>query len=259
MLNTSAVRGFLLIFTVVIALFFASPQRLHAEPARATDRRILLYYYLSNQTVFQWTWEESYAPGHRGLSEMARLPIVPPPAGSTVRRAVQLLRPQIPNVKIWQDAVNKRVVHFADHGVLAWVKYPLDTKLTFHGTMSLLQLDDKVLRKLLPHTDFEYACESPPGPENTPLIPHLKILKVQTRFNVKAISLRRFLTDVLPYRGDPDKGGELWEANAYQGISGKFKGRVSVYVMATPMIVPAATRPSPAAEKTPAQKTILGK
>ncbi len=220
-------------------LVLAGPHGLRARPARAGGRKVSLYFYVCGQSLFKWTWEDVRRPGERGLSGMDKLPVVAPPAGSTVGQALRFLRPQVPGVRIWRDAANRQVVHFEDRRLLAWAKYPLDKKLTFHGTMSILQLDASVLRRLLPQTDFYYGCEYPPGLTSIPMVPHLRLLKIITHFNVRAVSLRRFLTDGMPYRGGPYKGRELWEAETYEDRTGKFTGRVDVFVTATPRVVPA--------------------
>ena len=227
-----------------IAIGSASPSRLRADSKPAVGKKTLLFYYLCDQKKFRWTWEDVFRPGRRVFSYgMGSMKVILPPANATVGQAVRFLQPQLPNAKIWRDAVNRGVVHFADRRVLRWSKYPLNKKLTFHGIMSFLQLEKRVFRRLIPAVHF---LGPPPrsgssGGGSGGIPSNSKPLQVVTRFNEKAVTLRRFVTAGIPYRGGTEQG--LWQAEIYAAANGKFTGRVDVYFSATPRFVPAATRP----------------
>ena len=235
----------LLLATIfAIAIGSASPSRLRADSKPAVEKKTLLFYYLCDQKKFHWTWEDAYQPGRRVFSYgMGSMKVIPPPANATIGQAVRFLQRQLPNAKIWRDAANRGVVHFADRRVLRWPKYPLNKKLTFHGTMSFLQLKKRVLRRLIPAVHF-FGPPIPPGAYSfSGGIPIWKsnLLRVVTYFNEKEVSLRRFLTTGIHYRGGPDD--ELWAAEIYEASGGTFTGRVDICFVANPKFTPAATRP----------------
>ncbi len=242
--HTATARLLLLITIFALAIGSASPSRLRADSKPAVEKKTLLYYYLCDQKKFRWTWEDVYRPGRRVFSYgMGSMKVIPPPANATVGQAVRFLKPQLPDAKIWRDAVNRGIVHFADRRVLRWSRYPLNKKLTFHGIMSFLQLKKRVLRRLVPAVHF-FGPPIPPGAYGmSGGIPIWKsnLLRVVTYFNEKEVSLRRFLTTDIRYRGGFNQ--DIWEANAYEAGNGTFTGRVDIYFVANPKFTPAATQP----------------
>ena len=155
MLRIPTTRLLVLITVFAVALGSARPSRLRADSKPAVEKKTLLFYYLCDQKKFRWTWEDVYRPGRRVFSYgMGSMKVIPPPANATIGQAVRFLQPQLPNAKIWRDAVNRGVVHFADRRVLRWSRYPLNKKLTFRGTMSFLQLAASVFQRLVPSIHF---------------------------------------------------------------------------------------------------------
>lgn len=231
---------------IVIALVgLVNLNRLSVGAKPAAAKKILLYYYLCDQSAFRWTWEDSFQPRRHVFSYgMGRMKIVPPPPGSKTKQIVKFLRSQLPNAKIWRDAVDKGVVHFAYRPVLSWSKYPLNKKLTFKGTMSFLQLESSSFRLLIPSVHF---LEPPPRPGSSAglsgFVPsNSGPLMVVTHFGEKAVTLRRFLTTGIKYRTARGASRELWQAAVYRLKSGKFTGHVDIYFCATPRFVPAQKR-----------------
>ncbi len=245
MLKIPTARLLLLMTVFAVALGSASPNRLSADSKPAVEKKILLFYYLYDQKKFRWTWEDVYRPGRRVFSYgMGSMEVIPPPANATIGQAVRFLQAQLPNAKIWRDAVNRGIVHFADRRVLHWSKYPVNKKLTFHGTMNFLQLEKRVFRRLIPAVHF-HGPPLPAGEYSSSggiiVFPYGKLLRVVTRFNVRNATLRRFLTTDIRYRGGFDQ--EIWGAETYETGNGKFTGRVDVYFVANPKFTPAATQP----------------
>lgn len=234
----------LLVTIFAIAIGSASPSRLRADSKPAVGKKTLLFYYLCDQKKFHWTWEDIYRPGRRDFSYgMGSMRVIPPPANAAIGQIVRFLQPQLPNVKIWQDAVNKSVVHLANRRVLHWSKYPLNKKLTFHGTMSFLELEKRVLKFLIPSTHFIYSVYQPGTYGGDGVASDVTPLEVATRFNVKGDSLRRFLTTGMRYHGGNAGDLELWQADVYVTGNRKYTGRVDINLCATPQFVPATAQP----------------
>lgn len=180
---------------------------------------------------------------NEGSSGIGGVPIPSLPAGITAQRLVAFLRKNLPKCVVWRDRVNKSIIHIVDRRVLAWKSNPLNKKLTIKGTMSISYLQSYIFAKEFPQVHF---YDMPFHRVNTiPYFPNLQAFRAPIKFDVRDMTLRRFLTTGIPYSTDPKRlGPGLWGAS-YQFRGGKLTGHVTVVISGNPILPPpTATRPS---------------
>ncbi len=126
--------------------------------------------------------------------DQSRVPPAPP--DQTVGSFVKFLRAQLPNFAIGRYPYARRVVYLVNRNLLAWRHDPLNQKLSFHGTMSLSRLESHVLSKLVPTVHF-YNIGPPRlisgSGSGAVMFPEPESFKVPMHFDIKAMTLRRFL------------------------------------------------------------------
>lgn len=206
--------------------------------------RTFLGFYLMLHAKFIFTQEEIVPTGKGTRTGLYGAQIQIPPAGLSTQQTVKFMRNQLPEIRIWRGSRNLHVIHFADRQALKWKGNPLNRRLTFHGTMSIVNLESHVFAKAFPGVRFyNFGSGGSGGGSGGISLPrHPKLFTAPMHFNAKGISLRRFLTTAIHYRVGPKRAGQqLWQAQLYQGRNGKFTGRVDIFITADP-IVPPSTR-----------------
>ncbi len=183
--------------------------------------------------------------------DQSRVPPAPP--DQTVGKFVKFLQAHLPDFAVGRYSYARRVIYLVNRPLLTWRHDPLDQKLSFHGTMSFDRLESHVLSKLVPTVHF--YNEGPPGigsgsGSGVVMVPEPKQFKVPMHFDIKAMTLRRFLTTGIRYVRGPAgtgqqswdahvSGPQLWSADVYCGKNGKPTGRVNIFIMANPVPQPA--------------------
>lgn len=194
-----------------------------------------LYSQSKRPDGFDWTCED-ILPARKGgkYFGMGDPKIVPPPANASVPQVVRLLRPQLRRIRVWQDAANKGVIHFAMRRLLAWKDYPLKKKVTAVGTMSIRQLMQRVVAKVAPgvklYDGIPYVGVVGEGIPGAPL-------RMPLRLDVRNISIRRLFTGGWSYAipGNRRGHGQIWEADASEfGPHGRFRRTVQLTICAPP-------------------------
>ncbi len=231
---------FLSISVVAGASIYATPGSRIGPAAPAVCRKEGLTRYLYAQAKrrdgFDWT-DEDIGPAKLGgkYYGYGDLKIIPPPPGASVRQVVKILRPQLPRLRIWQDAANRNVIHFANRRLLAWKGYPMGRKVTAVGTMSIRQVMARVVSKVAPgiklYSGIAIALTTEPGELETPLEFPLKI-------DQKNVSIRHLFTDGWPYagHGHGHRHGVIWDVEAFEvGHYGRFKRLVQISVDVAPL------------------------
>ena len=179
---------------------------------------------------------------NEGSSGIGGVPVPPLPVGITAQRLVTFFRKNLPKYVVWRDRVNKSIIHIVDRRVLAWKSNPLNKKITIKGTMSISYLQSHIFAKEFPRVRF---YDMPFRRVNTiPYLPKLRAFKAPIKFDVRDMTLRRFLTTGIPYSTDPKNTGPgLWGAS-YQFRGGKLTGHVAVVISGNPVAPPQpATKP----------------
>ncbi len=183
--------------------------------------------------------EEVVGDGNWGVGGL-RIP--PLPAGTTAKSLVPFLAKTLPDYKVWRDRVNRSIIHVVDRRVLAWKSNPLNTKLTIKRRVSIAYLQSHIFAKKFPKVRFH---DMPFHRVNAiPYFPNLQAFRTPIKFDVRDMTLRRFLTTGIPYSTDPKTGGGgLWGAT-YQFRGGKLTGRVTIVISGVPVVPPeAVTKP----------------
>ncbi|MGC8561377.1 MAG: hypothetical protein ACP5O1_11945 [Phycisphaerae bacterium] len=232
----------LLAAAAVLAVAFLAALGMHSAPALpqapagALGKEGLtryLYTQAKRRDGFDWTMEDILPArphgAYRGIGDPR---VVPPPPGAPVRQVVRILRPQLPNMRVWQDAVDRDVVHFALKRLLAWKGYPLGLKVTAMGRMSIRQLMARVVAKVAQHIQLQSGILSGSG---VGLIGSVYVRQAPLNFPLQIhqrnVTIRRLLTAGWPYatHGNGHWHGELWGAWAYQhGRDGRFKRTMDI-------------------------------
>ncbi len=165
-----------------------------------------------------------------------RVPV--PPRLRTVGAVVKFLSANLPGWSIWRDKGSRRAVHIVYSKALQWKSNPMNHKFTFHGTMTFMQLVSRVFARRFPKLQFYY------NPFATsfllPYAPDLTAYKTPLHFNVKDMTLRKFLTTGMVYQMNPQHfGGTFWQVT-YMVRHGKFTGRVEITMQGWPVSASAA-------------------
>lgn len=179
---------------------------------------------------FHYTLEDIVPQGKAPYKGLANLRLPMPTGKLTLHQMVRSLHARFPELRIWRDRTSRRIVHIAMAVAVAWKANPLDEKLTFHGTMSIKEVESRVIKKLAPKAHFYYTIS---GPHSIPYFPNLKPLKVKHRFEIKNMTLRQFLTTGLAY-SKTKFNRLLWSASLYQTPKGKFTGKVAITICEIP-------------------------
>ena len=230
-------RALIVGFAVTVMVMTPILRAAQSNTAFLTD----VEYQASSKFHCTFANEELVGGGHWGLGS-AKVP--PLPAGVTdLTNLVRFLGENLKKYAVWRDRVNQSVIHVADKRVVAWKNNPLSEKFTFQGVMSLIELERQVLAKAFPMVHF-YNEGYHPGGHPIPYLPKYRAFKAPLHFDVKGLTLRRFLTTGIPYSGDPRKlGTQSWDAQ-YQFRNGKLTGHVEVLITENPIAARNATVPS---------------
>ena len=178
--------------------------------------------------------QDAVGRGHYGLSDI-RVP--PLPSGATSKQIVAILQGYLPAYKIWRDRVDTSIVHIEARQLLHLKNNPLDKRFNLDKkNVSIEYLETHTFTKLEPRVRF-FNCPMP-SQALIPFSPDLRPFKAPLDFNLRKISLRRFLTTGIKYNhGGDDFGAWLWQAT-YQLRNGRLTGRVQVILFWPPEIPP---------------------
>lgn len=174
-------------------------------------------------------------------------PVPPLPAGITAKGLVPFLAKNLSGYKVWRDRANRSIIHIVDRRVLAWKSNPLSKKLTIKGTKSIAYLQSHIFAKDFPQVHF---YDTPFHRVNTiPYLPNLRAFRAPITFDIKDMTLRRFLTTGLPSSaGAKNMKYGLWSAS-YQFRNGSPTGHVTIIISASPALPPpTAGNPGPKKE-----------
>ncbi len=224
--------------TICFVVFLAV-MSVAAAKAVPSGGRTFLGFYLMLHAKFIYTQEEVVPAGKVTRTGLYGARIQIPRAGLSTHQKLKLLRNQLPDIGIWRRSGNRHVIHLADRQALKWKGNPLNRRLTLHGTMSIVNLESHVFAKAFPGVRFyNFGSGGSGGGSGGISLPrHPALFTTPMRFNVKGISLRRFLTTAIRYRVGPKPAGQqLWQAKLYQGRNGKFTGRVDIFITADPIV-----------------------
>ena len=180
---------------------------------------------------------------NEGSSGIGGVPVPPLPVGITAQRLVTFFRKNLPKYVVWRDRVNKSIIHIVDRRVLAWKSNPLNKKITIKGTMSISYLQSHIFAKEFPRVRF---YDMPFHRVNTiPYLRKLRAFKAPIKFDVRDMTLRRFLTTGIPSSaGANDMEYGLWSAS-YQFHDGRPTGHVTIIIFASLVLPPpTAARPN---------------
>jgi hypothetical protein len=164
----------------------------------------------------------------------------PSPKPLTIETAVAFLKANLTDYSIWRDDIDRHVIHIVYTNALAWKSNPLNQIVSFHGTMSFMQLASNVFAKQFPNVHFYYSL--PPVGPLLPTYSDLSSYKKPLHFDVKNMTLRQFLTNDLIYQHP--NGGSFWQVYYYTLENGKFTGRIDIQMYGFIVGVTPATHPA---------------
>jgi|GEM_PF-4483913 len=221
-------RRLRVVLLVSLGIFLAGPR---LAPAGASPRSSGIWNRLevANHCIFAVEDVLSAKGGDVGLSKI-QLP--PSPEPLTISVAVKFLNSNLPGYTVWRDKVNRHVIHIVYRKALVWRTNPMNQKFTFHGTMTFMQLVSRVFAKRFPKVHFYYD----PFAKTflLPYAPDLKPYKIPLHFNVKNMTLRKFLTTGMVYQMDSQHfGGTIWQCY-YLTKHGKLTGNIEITMLASP-------------------------
>lgn len=233
-LNSVVAAVMLVICVAACAFGLTSPTRAaKLTPPLKPGELVWLPDYLDEVHVrrgFHYTLEDIVPQGKAPYKGLANLQL-PMPAGKlTLHQMVRSLRSRFPELRVWRDRISRRIIHIAMAAATAWKANPLDEKLTFHGRMSVEDVESRVIKKFAPKAHFYYTVS---GPHPIPYFPNLKPLKVKHRFEIKNMTLRQFLSTGLAY-SKKHFNRLLWSASLYQTAKGIFTGKVAITICEVP-------------------------
>ena len=223
--------------TVAMVIYLAvwalgsAPQARAAElvPPPKPGQLVWLTEYLDEVHIrrgFHYTLEDVVPQGKAPYKGLANLRLPMATGQLTLRRMISSLRKRFPELRVWRDHLNRRIVHIAMATATAWKQNPLDQKLSFHGTMSIEDVESHIIQRLIPKARFYYITS---GQHTIPYFPNLKPLRVKHRFNIKKVTLRQFLSTGLTF-SKKHLNRLLWSASLSQAPNGKFTGRVNITI-----------------------------
>lgn len=166
---------------------------------------------------------ETVAPPGKQLPGFMEISMPPPPIKLTENAVPGFLRKNLKGYSIFPDRINKSVVHIIARRLLKWKANPLDHRLTICGKMTLNHAWMAIINPSFPQVSF-----------GTMVVGELAAASigqnVLIRFDLKNVTLRRFLTTGIPYCRYPGNGNPLrWEAVFYQSTAGRLTGCGDVY------------------------------
>jgi hypothetical protein len=207
MFNRNRNRKPLLVFAAVLGCIFLLGPSLLAAPTPGTANA---WARFARKHHCFLAVEGAYEGKHGGyVGEPPALPH----GVRTISALVRWLRSKLPTSTVWRDKLDNRVIHVVYTKALRWKANPLNQRLTFHGTMSLKQVVTRILTKRFPRIGVECL-----GDQRSGLFPYFPGSRLRAygdplRFDVKAMTFRRFLTTGLVYNlGGPRPPVVLWGA-----------------------------------------------
>ena len=231
---------------LVVAMVIASSMGMTQIPRAASYGATWLNNFEAQASAeFHYCFinEDVVGGGNWGVGGVSTPPL---PPGTTGKGVVPFLAKNLPGYKVWRDRVNRSIIHIVDRRVLAWKSNPLSKKVTIKGTKSIAYLQSHIFAKDFPQVHF---YDTPFHRVNTiPYLPKLRAFRAPITFDIKDMTLRRFLTTGLPSSaGAKNMKYGLWLAS-YQFRNGRPTGHVTIIIYGS-LILPPPTAGNPGAKK----------